>query len=265
MGYNILRFKIQDTIRWGILKGDKVVPFAEGIFELKDILTETNLQVAHSIVKEKTSGSISLSDIEIMSSVTQPTRLLALGVNYTEHREEAGTENNNSTVFFRKDESAITSAFGDIQWPKGSQLLDYEVEMGIVIKKEICSSKVINSENIGDYVAGIVLVNDMSPRDLQLGGPFNQWYKGKSYRTMCPIGPYIYIYEPGEVETMHNMQLKLWVNDELRQNVHTSLMITKPEEALTLASEFVDLKPGDVVLTGTPGGVALKSPSKAFV
>ncbi|MEM6805072.1 MAG: fumarylacetoacetate hydrolase family protein, partial [Bacteroidota bacterium] len=103
---------------------------------------------------------------------------------------------------------------------------------------------------------------DTAPRDLLSCTPLSHWLMGNSWRCMCPIGPYIYLFEEGEASRMYEMEIQLWVNDELRQHAHTKDMITKAEQALTLASEGIDLEAGDVVLTGTPGGVAIQAPSK---
>jgi len=262
MGYNILRFKHNQTTHWGVLKGDKITPFGIGVGQLSEILTN-HLGEASAKAKNADSGTFDLSSVQIISPVTRPTRLLCLGLNYYEHRDEAQAHRTKTApLFFRKDESAIIGASDDIQWPKGCHLLDYEVEMGLIMKKEITGPIKVTTENIGEYVGGMILANDMSPRDLMFFTPFSQWYMGKSWRCMCPLGPYIYIFEEGEAAKMHEMEIKLWVNDDLRQDAHTKDMITKPEKALTLASESIDLAIGDVVLTGTPGGVAIQAPSK---
>ena len=262
MGFNILRYEHKGTAAWGVQKDDHVIPFAQDVAELKTILVEEHLAAATQLAENEGPGSISMSDINILSPVTRPTRLLALGVNYHDHREEAGSDQHaEETLFFRKDDSAINTPTGDIVRPGTEPLLDYEVEMGLVIKKGITAPIEITPNNIGEYVAGMVLVNDMSARVTMIGAPFSQWYKGKSGRTMCPIGPYIHIFGEGEAAQMHEMEIKLWVNDELRQDAHTRDLIAKPEAALTEASGFVDLAPGDVLLTGTPGGVAIKAPS----
>ena len=262
MGYNILRFQHKGTTQWGVLKGSKIAPFASGVSQLKEILAN-HLETASSEAKNTVSGSIALDEVSILSPVTRPTRLLCLGLNYYDHRDEAGhAKHSKQTLFFRKDESSITGPSDNIPRPKGCKLLDYEVEMGLIIKKAITQPTIINQDNIGEYVGGIILVNDMSPRDLMFFTPFSQWYIGKSQRSMCPMGPYIHILDEGEVAKIHNMEIKLWVNDDLRQDAHTKDMIAKPEDALTLASDSVDLECGDVLLTGTPGGVAVRAPSK---
>lgn len=265
MGYNILRFNHKQNTQWGVLKGERVSPFGQGVSQLKDILNH-HLEPAAMIAHGDQDGTIDLSEIEMISPVTRPTRLLCLGVNYAEHREEAqASKHQTDPLFFRKDESAITGPFGNIPWPAKEPLFDYEVEVGLIIKKDISEPITINSENIGDYIGGIVLANDLSPRTTMVFAPFGQWYKGKSWRNMCPLGPYIHILEEGDISKIHDLEIKLWVNDELRQDAHTSQLITKPEQALTEASQFVDLEVGDVLLTGTPGGVAIKAPNPKLV
>ena len=114
MGYNILRFKHNGETQWGVLKNDRVTPFGKGASQLKDILNE-HLKSAALIAINDNLGKIALSDIEILSPVTRPTRLLCLGVNYAEHREEAkASKHQSQTLFFRKDESSITTPYADI-------------------------------------------------------------------------------------------------------------------------------------------------------
>jgi len=265
MGYNILRFEYKDTTQWGVLKEDKVIPFGEGATQLKDILND-HLKEASTIAKSAQAGTVALSDITIISPVTRPTRLLCLGVNYAEHREETKADKHQKeTLFFRKDESSITTPYADIPWPAKEPLFDYEVEMGLIIKKDLTQPMTITAQNIGEYVGGVVLANDLSPRTTMVFAPFGQWYKGKSWRSMCPLGPYIHIFEKEEVSKIHDIEVKLWVNGELRQDAHTSQLITPPEQALTEAAEFVDLEVGDVLLTGTPGGVAINAPNPKVV
>ncbi|MEM6724507.1 MAG: fumarylacetoacetate hydrolase family protein [Bacteroidota bacterium] len=262
MGYQILRFRSNETVQWGVLKGTAVTPFAPNATSLSDVLSN-HLPKAAAIAKEGNPGNLPLEGLEILSPVTRPTRILCLGVNYADHRAEAkGDQHQQETLFFRKDESAITSPYADIPHPSKEPLFDYEVEMGMIIKRDILHPTEVDKNNIGDYVAGVVLANDLSARTTMVFAPFGQWYKGKSLRHLCPLGPYIHLFEEGEVEQLHDLEIKLWVNDELRQAAHTSQLITSPEEALTEASAFVDLEVGDVLLTGTPGGVALKAPSK---
>ncbi|MEO1435650.1 MAG: fumarylacetoacetate hydrolase family protein [Bacteroidota bacterium] len=262
MGYQILRFRSASGIQWGVLKKETVQPFAHGVADLKTVLNK-HLEEAANLAHDKNPGELSLADLDLLSPVTRPTRLLCLGVNYADHRAEAkGDQHQTDTLFFRKDESAITGPFAAIPYPQEEPLFDYEVEMGLVIKRDLNRPTEVNPSNLSDYVAGVVLANDLSARTTMVFAPFGQWYKGKSLRNLCPIGPFIHLFEAGEAQQLHDLQIKLWVNGEVRQDAHTSQLITSPERALTEASAFVDLEVGDVLLTGTPGGVALQAPGK---
>ncbi len=134
------------------------------------------------------------------------------------------------------------------------------MELGLVIGRDIQGPQKITPENIGDYVCGIVMVNDISARDVQI--PQGQWFKGKSYRTFCPAGPYLYILDNSDIERLSDLQLTLKVNGEIRQNGNTRDLLFGPAETLAEISHIMDLWAGDLILTGTPGGVALKVPAE---
>ena len=139
------------------------------------------------------------------------------------------------------------------------KLLDYEIELGLVVGKNINATSTTNEENWFDYIAGLVITNDISARDIQLLQ--GQWYKGKSFRGFCPVGPYIVPFTKSDVNIFYNLRLQLYVNNELRQDAMTSELLFKPHETLSELSQIIDIKPGDLILTGTPGGVALKAPA----
>ena len=262
MGFNLLRFHHNGVTTWGVQRGEYVLPFASDVAELRTLIENGYLETARALAQREDPSKLALADVEILSPVTRPTRLLALGVNYHKHREEAGASKHpKRTLFFRKDDSSITSSTGDVVQPAEEPLLDYEVEMGLVMKKPLSELTQVTTQNVSDYVAGMVLVNDISARLTMIAAPFGQWYRGKGGRTLRPVGPSIYIFDEGEETKIHGMQLKLWVNDELRQDARTKDLISKPEEALSEASSFVNLDPGDVLLTGTPGGVAFRAPA----
>jgi len=263
MGFNIVRYEHADGGAWGVVKGEAVMPFAPGVEHLGVLFDEGHIDTARGIARDDSPGTVALAEINLRSPVTRPVRLLAMGVNYRDHRAEAGgNPEDERLLFFRKDDSSINSANGDIVCPAGEPLLDYEVEMGLVLKRPITGPTTITRGNLGTYVGGVVLVNDVSGRLTMVAAPWGQWYRGKSGRTMCPMGPYVHIFDDGEAEKVHNMEIRLWVNGDLRQDAHTRDLITPPEAALTEASQFVDLAAGDVLLTGTPGGVAVQAPPK---
>lgn len=263
MGLSIVRYqkKRSKTAQFGVLKKDKIVPIAGRYKSLADFLNRGQ-QRAKAASREQ--GTIDYNQVKILSPVTRPCRLLCQGVNYAKHRVEAGSDKaaEKINLYFRKDDSTIIGPTEDIKYPKNISFLDYEVEMGLVMGKTINTTTTVDNNNLGEYLAGIVLCNDVSVRDWMFTQPFGQWFKGKSPRNSSPIGPVFYLFEnEADVEIINNLHIRLWMNEELRQDSHTSKLIIKPYKALTELSEWIDMEVGDVLMTGTPGGVSIRVPS----
>ncbi|MFN8531551.1 MAG: fumarylacetoacetate hydrolase family protein [Anaerolineae bacterium] len=163
-------------------------------------------------------------------------------------------------MIFMKADSSLCGAHDAVICPPRVKLLDYEIELGLVIGREISTPVEVTPENLHEFVAGITITNDISARDIQI--PQEQWDKGKSYRTFCPTGPYLYLLEAEDVPLLNALELRLWVNGELRQSASTGDMLYKPAETLRELSEIMNLDPGDLILTGTPSGVAITPPPK---
>jgi 2-keto-4-pentenoate hydratase/2-oxohepta-3-ene-1,7-dioic acid hydratase in catechol pathway len=138
------------------------------------------------------------------------------------------------------------------------RLLDYEVEIGFVLKREVTGPERVTADNLADFIGALVLHNDVSARDVQL--PQVQFYKGKSYRTFGPTGPWLLLVDADELARFGEIALRLEVNGQLRQQGTGDDLVFKPAETLTELSEIQDLAPGDLVVTGTPGGTAVKAP-----
>jgi 2-keto-4-pentenoate hydratase/2-oxohepta-3-ene-1,7-dioic acid hydratase in catechol pathway len=193
---------------------------------------------------------------QLMSPVTPDSRLLCQGLNYGEHASQSMVHTRKRNLLFMKASSSLCGAYADIVRPAGVRLLDYEVEIGLVLRADITAPTQVSEATLGDYVAGVVLCNDISARDVMFGATFMQWFVGKSYRGFCPAGPVLYLLERDEVaETLAGLELELWLNGELRQSADSGQMIFKPAETLTQLSALMDLWRGDMLLTGTPGGV----------
>src|SRR5579859_2466636 len=204
----------------------------------------------------KFGGTIKLPASSLLSPVTTDARLVCQGLNYQEHAAEAQQATRRSNLVFAKASSALSAPFGPIVRPPDVQLLDYEVEIGLILRTSLTSGAKVTEDNIGSYVAGVVLCNDVSARDTMFGASFLQWFHGKSYRSFCPAGPTFYWLAPDEVPaTLESLSIKLWLNGELRQSASSSQLIYKPGETLTHLARYLDLEPGDMLLTGTPGGV----------
>lgn len=200
-----------------------------------------------------------LPEEELLSPVTAPCRVVAQMVNYRSHAVDSGFDPDRvPSAFFRKTSGSITGPYGTILRPQGVRLLDYEVELGLVIGTRIPIGTVVREENLAEFVVGLVVANDVSARDLQL--PKTQFYEGKSYPTFTPLGPRLVLTDAAELARLKDLRLTLEVNGDKRQDANVTDMITGPARALTLLSRFQVLEPGDVLLTGTPGGTALRSP-----
>lgn len=240
-----------ERVSWGFVEGDmiRVIP---GTY---DSLAKF---LAHHTEVDSTQGEeIALASVRLLSPITSPARIICQGANYSSHRAEAGMQPDRPpfNLIFTKADSSLSGPTDNVVRPTGVRLLDYEIELGLVIKKAIQNEVEITTHNFTDYVAGVVIANDISARDVQLLE--GQWFKGKSFRTFCPTGPYLHLLSKDEGSLVHDLELRLYVNQELRQSAHTSQLLFKPEETLTELSKIIDLHPGDLVLTGTPGGVAL--------
>jgi 2-keto-4-pentenoate hydratase/2-oxohepta-3-ene-1,7-dioic acid hydratase in catechol pathway len=162
-------------------------------------------------------------------------------------------------LLFAKADSSLTSAQGSVIRPRGVQLLDYELELGLVLGRAITGPLQVQADRLEEVIAGLVMANDVSARDVQI--PEEQWFRGKSFRTFCPTGPYFYLFDRGDAQCLSQLRLRLWVNGQLRQDAYADQLIYEPAPTLTLLSETLDLAPGDLLLTGTPGGVALRPPT----
>ncbi|HOC70365.1 MAG TPA: fumarylacetoacetate hydrolase family protein [Candidatus Hydrogenedentes bacterium] len=172
-----------------------------------------------------------------------------------------------SPIFFTKAASAICGATDDVVYPADTLLLDYEIELGVVLGRTVGKKDVITHENLADYVLGITLFNDISARDLQLRA--GQWFLGKSYRTFAPLGPFIQRMDQAAQSRLYDLTLELdiYAADGTNpsgkgQKGTTAQMIFRVHELLNCLRKKLDLLPGDVVATGTPCGVALGSPPK---
>jgi 2-keto-4-pentenoate hydratase/2-oxohepta-3-ene-1,7-dioic acid hydratase in catechol pathway len=178
-------------------------------------------------------------------------KVLAIGLNYRLHAQEAGAEIPKEPIFFLKAVSSICGPNDDTIIPKGSVKTDYEVELGIVIGTK---TSYVSEADAPKHIAGYCVVNDVSEREFQIerGG---QWTKGKSADTFCPMGPWLVTAD--EVPDPGKLQLWTEVNGERRQNSNTADLIFGVNHIVSYVSQFMTLLPGDVIPTGTPSGVGL--------
>jgi 2-keto-4-pentenoate hydratase/2-oxohepta-3-ene-1,7-dioic acid hydratase in catechol pathway len=206
--------------------------------------------------------AVPAGSLDLLSPVTAPARIVAQMVNYRSHAADSGL--NPDTVppaFFRKTSHSLTGPTGDIIRPPGVSFLDYEVELGLVIGADLPVGTVITDATLDRYVAALVVANDVSARQIQLTK--TQFYEAKSYPTFTPAGPWLTLVDAADLARLTALRLTLSVNGEVRQDAFAADMIVRPAQALSLLSRFQPLAPGDLLLTGTPGGTALQAPAKA--
>lgn len=198
--------------------------------------------------------------LRIGSPIACPGKVICIGLNYRDHAEETGAAIPAEPVVFMKDPSTVIGAFDQVLVPRNSTKTDWEVELGVVIGS---TARYLDSpEDAPSVIAGYAVSHDVSEREFQLerGG---QWDKGKSCETFNPLGPELVTGD--EVDDPQNLPLRLWVNGELKQNGSTADMIFSVNHIVWYLSQFMVLRPGDLVNTGTPAGVALGVPGTAYL
>jgi 2-keto-4-pentenoate hydratase/2-oxohepta-3-ene-1,7-dioic acid hydratase in catechol pathway len=187
--------------------------------------------------------------------VAAPGKIVCIGLNYRDHAEETGAAIPGEPVLFLKTPDTIVGPFDEVLVPRKSVKTDWEVELGVVIGR---TARYLESdEDALACIAGYTVSHDVSEREFQIerGG---QWDKGKNCETFNPLGPFLV--PSDEVADPQQLELRLWVNGELRQNSSTKHMIFPVVEVVRYLSQFMVLRPGDLINTGTPAGVALGQP-----
>jgi len=206
--------------------------------------------------------SVAVDTLELVSPVTRPCRVVAQMTNFESHVKDAGMDPASVPLtFFRKASASINGPFDEIVKPEHVRLLDYEVEIGLVIGRAIAVGTSISDANLAEFIAGLVVTNDVSARDVQL--PQTQFYEAKSYPTFTPVGPELVLLDAAELKRFGDLRLRLSVNGNERQNTLVEGdMLYRPLQTLQSLTQFQELAPGDLVLTGTPAGTALSAPPK---
>ncbi|OGX82632.1 ureidoglycolate lyase [Hymenobacter lapidarius] len=237
----------------GILQGDQrydVAAFGEDYTEA--FFGSNGLQRLADFVAAN-AGSLPLVDAaeRLGPPVTRPSKIICIGLNYSDHAHEMGLTPPTEPVVFLKSTTALVGPFDDIVIPRNSVKTDWEVELAVVIGKR--ASYVAEAE-AASYIAGYLLHNDVSEREFQLerGGT---WTKGKGCDTFAPMGPFLAT--PDEMGDVNNLRLWLTVNGEKMQDGNTANLIFDVPFIISYVSQFMTLLPGDVISTGTPAGVGL--------
>lgn len=243
----------------GALVGNSVVNLAEASggklpSDMRSFLDggDDALKLARRVATKKAAGEIGLplESVKLLSPVPNPSKVLAIGLNYMDHIRETNSKVPSIPIMFSKLVSSIIGQGDAIRWdPNETAKVDWEVELAIVIGTKAYRVK---EENAYDYIAGYTVCNDVSARDLQ-GERGDQWIRGKSLDTFCPIGPCIVTTD--EITDPHNLGLRTIVNGKTMQDSNTRELLYKVPHLIAYLSRAFTLLPGDVIITGTPPGV----------
>ncbi|MDN7874939.1 fumarylacetoacetate hydrolase family protein [Burkholderia aenigmatica] len=259
MSLHVLHYRHHGHARWGVIQQGVITP-VPGEFETTAEFIRANRIETLSMLSGPT---IPESEVEWLSPVTRNQQFVCQGANYRQHMIESGMNPDAKTfnMVFTKATSCIVPADSPVVRPRQVRFLDYEIEMGLVMKRDVTTRQRVTNANLHEYLAGVVIVNDYSARDVQI--PQMQFYKGKSYRTFGPVGPYLCMLEAHDIPKLHGLDLTLTVNGQVRQKDSTANLVYGPAETLTELSGVHDLHVGDLIATGTPSGCALSVPSPA--
>jgi acylpyruvate hydrolase len=196
--------------------------------------------------------------VRLRAPVPRPTKLILVGLNYRDHAEEAGMKIPEVPTFFSKYSNCVIAPGDAIRIPKVSAMIDYEGEYAFVIGR---AGRDIPRERAMEYVAGYTIMNDVSCRDYQM--KTGQWMIGKTFDTFAPMGPHLVTRD--EVADPHNLELSLYLNGQRMQHSNTRNLIFKTDYLIAFLSQVFTLEPGDVVSTGTPGGVGFARKPPVFM
>ncbi len=248
--------KGQGPTRIGVVDGDEIVDLAAAAPDLPQEMVAFLEAGAGAVGAAReavgTGPRIPLADVRLEAPIARPPKFLAVGLNYADHVAESGLETPEHPTIFNKQSTCVTGPNDPVHVPKASHVLDYEGELGFVIGRH---ARHVSRDDAADYIAGYTVVNDVTVRDWQFRTP--TWTMGKSFDTHGPIGPWIITAD--EVGDPHQLRLRTFVNGDLRQESNTKELIFNCFHLVEYFSTAFTLEPGDIVATGTPGGVGILS------
>ena len=210
---------------------------------------DVGMQTARELLGEA-QGDIALDSVKLLAPIPNPSKVIAIGLNYMDHIREANIGVPELATMFCKYPSSIIGNDAEICWSvKLTQQVDYEAELAVVIGK---TARNVGAANAYDYIAGYMNCNDVSARDLQFR-PGDQWLRGKCLDSFCPLGPYLVTRD--EIGDPHDLSIQCELNGRLMQDSNTSEMVYRIPYLIEYLSQAFTLLPGDVIATGTPHGV----------
>ena len=236
---------------WGVRRDDEVVPL-DGLREdvsAARLADEGFLRLARREADAAANRALDADEVQLLAPVPRPGKIVCVGLNYHDHAEEQNEEVPERPLLFGKAPTAVTNPGSPIVHPDGIEQVDYEVELGVVIGR---TASGVSEADARDVVAGYTAINDVSARDAQFED--EQFLRGKSYDTFGPMGPTLV--PEGDVDP-HSLDVACRVNGETKQESNTDQFIFDVDELVSYISDAMTLRPGDVISTGTPGGVGV--------
>jgi 2-keto-4-pentenoate hydratase/2-oxohepta-3-ene-1,7-dioic acid hydratase in catechol pathway len=224
----LVRFLVQGSPAYGILDNDEVVELGEDAYA----------SLSYRRAVHRAAG------VRLLAPCV-PTKIIAVGLNYRDHASELGMAVPETPILFLKPPTTVIGPDDDIRFPAMSRQVDYEGELGIVIKDRVSR---IAPAGVRQHILGYTCANDVTARDLQKQD--GQWTRAKGFDTFCPVGPWI------ETDLDPNdLQIETYLNGELRQSSRTSQFVFGVDHLVSFISQVMTLEPGDLIITGTPAGI----------
>ncbi len=245
----------------GVVQGERVIPLSALLpgapMDMIALIRDWD-KIGYAIEPSKNDTGLPLAEVTLLAPVRRPGKVLAIGLNYADHIAETGNKPPEQQLWFSKASTSIHAPYAPIEVPKVSTQIDYEVELVAVIGKP---GRHISREDAPNHVFGYCVGNDVSVRDWQRQTP--QWMLGKSFDTHGPIGPWITTAD--EIGEPHRLDIKCTVNGEIRQTSNTKNLVFDVWAQIVHLSKVMTLEPGDLIFTGTPGGVGLARKPPVFL
>lgn len=247
-----IRYATRGAPSWGVLDNGQVHEFChlpEGEPTVADMGNVGYVDWAQRVVERGSLSTIPVNDVTPLAPVPVPGKIVCVGLNYHDHAEEQNEAVPDDPLLFGKAGTSVTNPGDPIVHPAGIEQVDYEVELGVVIGRRASN---VSAEEASKYVAGYTVINDVSARDAQFAD--EQFFRGKSYDTFAPMGP---VLVAESVLDPNDCRVETRVNGETKQSSTTGEFIFSVEEVIEYISQVMTLRPGDVISTGTPGGVGI--------
>ncbi|WP_433632835.1 fumarylacetoacetate hydrolase family protein [Halomicrococcus sp. NG-SE-24] len=247
-----VRYTTSGTSQWGVLDDDKIHALdamPEGPPSYTDMVDPNYRRMVRRTVETEAVPTLTRSSVSLLAPVPTPGKIVCVGMNYHDHVEEQDEKVSDNPLLFAKAPTTVTNPGSPIVHPADIEQVDYEVELGVVIGRR---GKHIKRTQAQEYVAGYTIVNDVSARDAQFSD--GQFFRGKSYDTFSPMGPTLVA---GDEFDPNAAGVSLRVNGTTKQSSNTEEFIFDVADLIAYISRAMTLRPGDVISTGTPGGVGI--------